>query len=99
MNTEPVRRRRESVIVAVLLSPLCAVERASGWRRLLLLVVYTMIALPLAALLWRQSQLTGLPDVGESFNQAAAGIRAGGTDRAQCVRHLSPGSRAVSRHD
>jgi hypothetical protein len=80
MNTEPVRRPGASVIVAVLLSPLRAVERARGWRRLGLLMVYTIIALPLCAVLWRQSQLAGMPDVGESFNQPAASIHLGGTD-------------------
>jgi hypothetical protein len=76
MTTEPVLTRRESVFTAVLLFPLRALERAHGWRRLALLIVYGLIALPILAVLWRRSQLAGLPDLGEAQLLPAAGARA-----------------------
>jgi hypothetical protein len=57
--------------VAILLFPLRAIERARGWRRLGLLLLYVMIALPILALLWRRLQFAGLPDVGNTFDLAA----------------------------
>jgi hypothetical protein len=72
MSTEPATRLRESIFTAILLFPLRAVERARGWRRLGLLLVYVMIALPILALLWRRSQLAGLPDIGDSYSGIVA---------------------------
>lgn len=76
MTSEPARARRESAIAAVLLFPLRALERAHGWRRLGLVIVYGLIALPILAVLWRRSQLAGLPDLGEAQLLPAAGARA-----------------------
>ena len=67
MSTEPVAPRGKGAIAAILLFPLRAVERARGWQRLALLLLYVMIALPILAPLWRRSQLAGLPDVGTTF--------------------------------
>jgi hypothetical protein len=67
MSTKPATRRRDSPFIAILLFPLRAVERTHGWRRLGLLLVYLMIALPVLAMLYRRSQLAGLPDVGEIY--------------------------------
>jgi len=63
--------RRESVLTAVLVYPLRAVERTRGWRRLGLLALYAVIALLVCGLLWRRSQLRELPDVGPPFDVAA----------------------------
>jgi hypothetical protein len=71
MSTRPSPTRPESALTAVLLIPLRAVERARGWRRLGLLALYGLIALLVGALLWRQSQLRGLPDAGAPFDVAA----------------------------
>ena len=49
MSTEPATRPRESPSHVILLFPLRAIERARGWRRLGLLLVYVMIALPILA--------------------------------------------------
>ncbi len=67
MSTEPVPSRGDGAFAAILLFPLRAIERARGWRRLALLLLYVMIALPILAPLWRRSQLAGLPDVGDTF--------------------------------
>ena len=75
MTSEPVLTRRASVMAAVLLFPLRALQRARGWRRLGLLIVYGLIALPVLAVLWRRSQLAGLPDLGEAQLLPAAGAR------------------------
>jgi hypothetical protein len=48
MGTELTHPRRKSVLAAVLLFPFRAVERARGWRRLGLLVVYVLAANDLA---------------------------------------------------
>jgi hypothetical protein len=72
MNTEPRRPRGESAVVAILLFPLRAVERSRGWRRVGLLLLYVLIALPILALIWRRSQLVGLPDVGNTFDMPAS---------------------------
>jgi len=71
MNTELAPTHRESALAAILLFPFRAVERTRGWRRLGLLVLYGLTALGIWAILWRQSQLARLPDVGESFGAAA----------------------------
>jgi hypothetical protein len=76
MSTERALRRRESIFFAILLIPLRAVERTRGWRRLALLLVYAMIALPFVAIMRRQSQLAGLPDIGQSYNGNAGATRA-----------------------
>src|ERR1017187_101873 len=80
MSTEPAPTRRKSALAAALLFPFRAVERAGGWRRLGLLVVYVLIALPILALLWRRSQLVGLPDVGASHDGLASVTPAGVPD-------------------
>jgi hypothetical protein len=74
MSTEPATRRRESIFAAVLLFPLRAVERARGWRRVALLLVYVLFALPILAMLYRRSQLAGLPDLGDSYGNVAASV-------------------------
>jgi hypothetical protein len=61
-----------STFVTVLLFPFRAIERARGWGRVGLLVLYVVIGLPILALLWRRSQLIGLLDVGNSFEMAAS---------------------------
>ena len=58
-------------MVTIGLAPLRAIERARGWRRIGLVVVYALIALAIAAPLRRRTQLAGLPDVGEPFDVAA----------------------------
>jgi hypothetical protein len=70
MSKQPVPRREKESIAAILLLPLRAIERARGWRRVALLLLYVMITLPIAALLFRRAQLARLPDVGNSFNLA-----------------------------
>ena len=80
MRAESTTRAKESIFAAVLLFPLRAVERTRGWRRLALILVYIVIALPIAALLWRRSQLAGLPDVGETYHASLASIRAKAPD-------------------
>jgi hypothetical protein len=71
MRTEPIPSQRVSVLVAIVLSPLRAIERLRGWRRLGLLVLYGLIAFGIWALLWRRSQLANLPDIGTPFDVAA----------------------------
>jgi hypothetical protein len=80
MSTEPVPPRGKWTFATILLFPLRAIERARGWRRLGLLLLYLMIALPSLAQLWRRSQLVGLPDVGDTFDVAAARPTAGVPD-------------------
>lgn len=65
--------RREWSVISVALSPLRALERSRGWRRLGILAVYTLIALVIWAIMWRRAQLASLPDIGDPFE--AAGIR------------------------
>jgi hypothetical protein len=72
MSTQSASTRRPSVFAAVLLFPFRAVERTRGWRRLGLLALYVAIALPILALLWRRSQLAGLPDVGAPLDGASS---------------------------
>jgi hypothetical protein len=72
MSTEPVPRRGEGGVAAILLFPLRAIERSRGWRRLGLLLLYAMIALAVLAPLRRRSQLARLPDVGNTFDAPAA---------------------------
>ncbi|QEH38995.1 hypothetical protein OJF2_76070 [Aquisphaera giovannonii] len=78
MSTEPARTRSEGTVLEILLSPLRAVERTRGWRRLGLLLLYAAVAVPILAILWRRSQLNGLPDVGDTFDlpgpRPAAGV-------------------------
>ena len=62
---------REPVLVSIALAPLRAVERTRGLLRLGVLAVYALIALAASAVLWRQAQLRGLPDVGAPFDVAA----------------------------
>jgi hypothetical protein len=88
MSTEPATRRRESTFATVLLFPLRAVERTRGWRRIGLLLVYVMIALPILALLWRRSQLAGLPDLGDSYGTVAASGAGIAEDRNAFVPYL-----------
>jgi hypothetical protein len=79
-STEPARTRWGWAFAAVLLFPFRAIERARGWRRLGLLVLYVLISLPIIALLWRRSQLFGLPDVGPSYGGSIDGARGGVPD-------------------
>ena len=72
MTSEPASMQRGSVLVKIALSPFWAIERARGWRRLGLLVLYAAIAVVIGGLLWRRSQLAGLPDVGAPFDVAGA---------------------------
>ena len=67
MSTGPPPTRRESLLATIVLWPLRAVERSRGWRRLVLLVLYGLIALGTWVILWRRSQLAALPDVGDPF--------------------------------
>jgi hypothetical protein len=62
---------RQTSLTAIALSPLRAIERTRGWRRLGLLVLYGMIALVIWALLWRRSQLAAVPDIGNPFERTA----------------------------
>ena len=71
MSTGPPPTRRESVLATIVLLPLRAIERSRGWRRVVLLVLYGLIALCTWAILWRRSQLTDLPDIGDPFVSAA----------------------------
>jgi hypothetical protein len=72
MSTERILPRGERSFVAILPFPLRTIERARGWRRIGLLLVYVLIALPILANLWRRSQLAGLPDVGNTFDVTAS---------------------------
>ena len=63
---------RESAIASVVLFPLRTIERARGWRRLGLVALYGVIAVVAGALLYRQSQLAGLPDIGDPFDESAS---------------------------
>ena len=80
----------------IALAPFRAIERTRGRRRLGLLVLYGLIAVVIWALLWRRSQLAGLPDVGALFDVAAFRVT---RPRARCpqrIRPVSPGGPAVS---
>ncbi len=79
MNSERVPTHDEGAVATILLFPVRAIERARGWRRVGLLLLYVMIALPIVMLLWRRSQFAGLPDVGNTFELPAA--RHGDDDR------------------
>ena len=72
MSTQRIRPHGAAAVAGILLFPLRAVEQARGWRRFVLLLVYATIALPIAAVGWRRSQLAGLPDVGNTFEVPAA---------------------------
>ncbi len=76
MQPEPSSTRRPSVVLAIVLAPFRAIELARGWRRVGLLALYGLIAVVVWALLWRRSQLAGLPDIGEPFDVAAFLARA-----------------------
>ncbi len=82
MSTEPAPPRGADgwAFATILLFPLRALERARGWRRLGLLLLYVLIALPILAQLWRRSQLASLPDVGYTFALAASRSTAGVRD-------------------
>ena len=73
MSTESAAPHRESAFTSIALFPLRALERARGWRRLGLLLLYALIALPILAMMCRQSRLAALPDVGDTFDLPAAG--------------------------
>ena len=70
MSQPAATREREPILIRIALSPLRAIERARGWRRFVLVAVYAIIALVIGAILWRRSELAGLPDVGEPFDVA-----------------------------
>ena len=72
MSTRLPSIQRESLLVTIALSPFRAIERTRGWRRLGLIALYGIIVVVAGALLWRRSQLAGLPDVGEPSDVAAA---------------------------
>ncbi|HEY2158832.1 MAG TPA: hypothetical protein VGH33_24585, partial [Isosphaeraceae bacterium] len=74
MTTKPVPTRRRPALGTILLSPVRAIERARGRRRIGLLALYGLIALLFSAMSWRQSQLGGLPDIGEPLDVAASRI-------------------------
>jgi hypothetical protein len=80
MRTISVLSRAGRGFGAILLFPLRALEQARGWWRLGLLLLYIAIALPILAMLWRRSQLAGIPDVGNTFNPAASRPTAGVPD-------------------
>jgi hypothetical protein len=63
-------------LVALALAPAHLLERVRRWRRLGLLALYGLILLMTWAILRRQTQLDGLPDVGEQFNGPAFGTSA-----------------------
>lgn len=48
--------------------PLRVIERLRGWRRIAVIGLYGVIALGVGAMLWRQTRLAGLPDIGEPFD-------------------------------
>jgi hypothetical protein len=70
MNTELAPAHREAILATVFLFPFRIVERTRRGRRLALLLLYGLIALAIWAILWRQSQVARLPDVGETFGSA-----------------------------
>jgi hypothetical protein len=72
MTAKPVPTRRWPALGTILISPVRAIERARGRRRIGLLALYGLIALLFSAMSWRQSQLGGLPDIGEPLDVAAA---------------------------
>jgi hypothetical protein len=49
--------------LAILLAPAHWLERARGRRRLVLVAVYSLVLALVGAVLWRQSRLSGLPEV------------------------------------
>ena len=63
--------------LGVLLAPLRWLERARGRRRLLLIVLYLIVGLFAAVLVWVAASLNNLPDVGEPFDVAAFVASAG----------------------
>ena len=74
MTSEPASMQRESLLVKIALSPFRAIERARGWRRLGLLVLYAAIAVVIGGLLWRRSQLAGLPMSGRRSTWLACAL-------------------------
>jgi hypothetical protein len=82
MCTEPAPPRGDGewAFTRILLFPLRAVERARGWRRLGLLLLYVLIAFLILPQLWHRSQLVGLPDVGNRLDAAASRSAAGVPD-------------------
>ncbi len=71
MTASTASAERESIFIRIVLSPFRAIERARGWRRLVLLAFYALVAVVVGAFLWRRSQLAGLPDSGAPCDVAA----------------------------
>jgi hypothetical protein len=63
---------RPGRVLRWLTAPAHWLERAKGRRRGALLVAYTLVALVITAFGWRWTRLSGLPDVGDPFDVAAA---------------------------
>lgn len=57
--------------VGVATLPLRWIERARGRRRLALIGLYLLLVVVSGVLLWRQSSLRGLPDIGDPFSVVA----------------------------
>src|SRR5262245_39624606 len=68
---DPHHDRVGPISERIVLFPLRILQRTRGWRRLLLLTLYGVVILVTWALLWRRSQLRGLPDVGDPFTGPA----------------------------
>ncbi len=56
---------------SIVLAPVWWVERASGWKRLLLVGAYLMTAGAGGLFAWRATSLNGLPDAGDPFDVKA----------------------------
>ena len=54
----------------VVTAPAHWLERARGRRRLALLMLYGLVLLGLGSVVYRQSRLAGLPDIGDPFDTA-----------------------------
>jgi hypothetical protein len=63
--TTATQRGRWPGVARVALAPLVWLERARGWRRRALLLVYAVVGVGLGACAWRSVTLSGLPDVGD----------------------------------
>ncbi|MFO0955939.1 MAG: hypothetical protein U0800_00565 [Isosphaeraceae bacterium] len=57
-----------SRLVHALMLPAYLVEQARGPKRLALLALYAMVALPIGLLAWREAQILGIPDIGDPFD-------------------------------
>jgi hypothetical protein len=68
--TTHVKAERLSKVLRPVLAPARWLERARGRKRLALVVFYCIVVCAIGLMLWRQSRLAGLPDVGDPVDAA-----------------------------